>query len=623
MRVAGFRGHRPASATVMAQCVDEVVVAGTHVALLLHDRSVLAVMDRVPAATAAELLAAEQVRLEQASQVVAQSEQAARAGVLVRSFASSRVASLAWEGGAASANVRLTAVLRDGGLHWWDWDVAKQVWAAGQSKKLVTLAAGEEIESAVADPTVAGSWLCLESSVGTNELALWRRNGAAAAVLIARVPGDGERVRLWASKDPVATAWISSEYGGLCSVDLGDPNPFCPPTFFRNCLIEQHPVTQEMVLLDEGKVYVLRHNASPRLLCALSSALAGLVGMAFLHRTLLVLDDHGARCSVFDLGTGLLLRSNVTPPGLRLARQGLESPIAVLWGASIGFQTLQHEAVAQVQALLPADRGAQLAQEWGLRRLAAWRLLSDGKDPAAVAAFTATPALSVAMAGGADDARLIEMARKHLASDTPKHAFESLSTLTPQVSPLLRQWAEAQPVSLQYPDLSEQEALEVRAMEQPDAVLDELLVSSSEESPAWKFCLTCRLLLELRPEELPGFVGREKNARRVQLAADCLAVASPQKRSDAQVRAAARVLELAGNASASARLLIANGLPQTQDVRLAFAEALRRGDEETLTRLWADCDLEDGALFRMLHVYGEDEKNLTVGLLKNIMAARK
>ena len=628
MRVSAFRGHKPLSAAVMAQCVDEVVVGVTHVALLLHDRTTVAVMDRVPAAASPDLQAADQVRLEQASQVAAKGELAGKAGLLVRSFAPARVASVAWEAGPGGASVRMAVVLRDGGAHWWEWDIAKLCWTPAQSKRLVNSPSGDEIECAVPDPLQSGSWLCLESNAATTELSLWRRTGVAGGVLLARVPGDGEGVRLWACKEPVAAAWMSSDYGGLCCVNLADPKPFCPPSFFKKGLIEQHPATQELVLLDaaESKVFVLRPFMPPHLLCTLASALAKVVGMAFLHKTLFVLDDNGARCSTFDLGTGAALRTHATPPGLRLAGQALPGPFVVLWGASVGFQTLQHEAVPQVQALLPAERGARMAQEWGLRRLAAWRLLSDGKDAAAVAAFTATPALSVAMAGGSDDARLIELTRKHLANDTPKHAFETLSTLTAQVNPLLQQWADASLPLVEYAAVSEQEVLEVRALEEPEAVLDELLANASGSDEPWKFCLTCRLLLALRPEMLPAFAsGESAEGRpwRLQLAADSLAVATPQPRSEPQVRAAARVMEEAGNAPTSARLLIANGFPQTLDLRLAFAEALRSGDEEALVRLWAGCDWDDSALFRLLLVHGEDGEPLTVRLLKRILAARE
>ncbi len=624
MRAGSLRGHKAASAAAAARCVDEVVVGGTHVALLLHGRTSLAVVDRVAGATAAELLAADQVRLDQAGQMAQQAELAGKAGFLVRSFAPQRVASVAWEAGVGT--LRLSAVLREGAVEWWDWDSSK-CWSGGESKKLVSAnGSRDEIECAKQDPTVVGSWLCLESNAATSELALWRRGVSGSAVLIARVPGDGASARLFvSSKDSVA--WILSNYGGLCCVNLADPKPFCPPSFHKDTLIEQHPVTRELALLSraDGKVYLLRPFVPPHLLCTLSLSLSGVVGFGFLSQTVCVLDENGARCTAFDLGTGTVLRTHATPPGMQMARCGIAGPILVLWGGSVGFQLVQHDAVSATQAQLPADRGAKMALDWGLKRLAAWRLLADGKDPAAVAAFTATPALSVAMAGGAEDAALVEMIRKHLANDAPRHQFETLSLLTAQVDPLLEKWADAKLPVLEYPAMSEQEQLEVRALDEPEAVLEELLAAPRSDD-VWRFCLACRLLFRLRPTDLVAFVlgeSDEGRGKRLQLAADCMAVAGPQKLCFEQVIAASRILQDAGNAAASARLLLANGIPQRIDFRLAFAEALRRGDEATLAQLWADCDLDDETLFRLLHVYGEDQQPLTVGLLRKIMAARK
>ena len=85
------------------------------------------------------------------------------------------------------------------------------------------------------------------------------------------------------------------------------------------------------------------------------------------------------------------------------------------------------------------------------------------------------------------------------------------------------------------------------------------------------------------------------------------------------------VLQLAGEGTAAARLLIAREIPQTADFRLAFAEALRRGDDDTLVSLWSGSAHDEAELLRLIQVYCSDAKSqqqLTVGLLKRMLPGR-
>jgi hypothetical protein len=604
------------NANVAARFIDEVVVLGpSHIAVVCHGRSCIAVLDRVPSA----VNLVDQVRLDLPGQVGVQSEQALKANFLFRSF-SSLVVNVCLDQSV------LSVILRDGVVHVWQWDQAKTRWIPNASTLKLLSGADVVIEAA---ESVNGSWICIESSLSSAalELSVTRRTSAGGVSVLAVIPGDCASVRLWSVKEPVGALWVWSEYGGLCCVNLSDPKPFCPPSFYSGFL-EQHQSTRELVwlALPEAKVWLLRPFCLPELLCTLSMTLSNVTSVSFLYQMGAVLDESGARCTVFDLGSGSVLRSFPTAAGVTFARASLSAPFVVVWSRAAGLSSLHAEPINQLQAILPPERGAKVAQDWGLRRVAAWRILADCRDPVALANFTASPALSVALAGSKEDPALVEVVSKYLANESPKRAFATLSSLTPVVDPVLKSWLAASAPTLEQEACSEQEQWELKALEDPSAALSELLQQSNQLEPLWRFALTCRLLFRLRPSELVAFVtgsGSNENERRVGVCASCISCADVDVWSLEQAKVAAEMLELSGNRSAAARVLIAKGIPQTIDFRLAFAEAMKRGDDDALVKLWSErSDLDEEALLRMVHVYGQEStKELTIGLLKRLMQA--
>ncbi len=353
-----------------ARFVDEAVVLGAgHVAVVLHARSCLLLLDRLttaapsqPSLSASSSSTASAaspssldppLRLDLPGQLAAQSEQAASLGVLLRCFPSP-VLSVALE------NSRLSVVLRDGSVHVWQWEAAKNRWNAVANALKLASASDLVLEAAEWLPNNVG-WLCLESSAGSSEVTLSRK-GASGNTQIVTVPGDGASARLWLSKD--SAVWIWSEYGGLCCVNLSDPKPFCPPSFYSGFL-EQHPNTRELVWLQlpECKLWLLRPFAAPEVLCTLSGILLSNVKSMFLQYQMVgVIDESGLRCSIFDLGSGCLLRSFSLAAVFSAARVAISAPFVMLWSRSAGLMSLQPESVSQVQALLPPARGAKMAQ---------------------------------------------------------------------------------------------------------------------------------------------------------------------------------------------------------------------------------------------------------------------
>lgn len=262
-----------------------------------------------------------------------------------------------------------------------------------------------------------------------------------------------------------------------------------------------------------------------------------------------------------------------------------------------------------------------------MQRIAAWRVLSDCHDPVALSAFTASPALSVALAGGTEYPALADTVSRYLASDPGKRAFATLSSLTPVVDPLLQKWLAAIPPVMESEPPAEQETWEIRALEDEVATLEALLQQPQQPLVAWKFALTCRLLFHLRPRDLLPFVtgsvtGAEQD-RRLALCSSCLPIGGIDSWTEGQALAASQVLEKSGNVSAAARVLLAKGVPQNLDFRLAFAEAVRKGDEEALIKLWSANRGSDEMLLRMIHVYGGPEGKISIGLVKRMLEARK
>lgn len=219
----------------------------------------------------------------------------------------------------------------------------------------------------------------------------------------------------------------------------------------------------------------------------------------------------------------------------------------------------------------------------------------------------------------------MEVVNRYLNSDPGKRAFATLSTLTPVVDPLLQKWLTAAVPALEHDAVSEQEHWEVRALEDPEGTLDALLQHQGQQE-GWRFLLTCRLLFRLRPGGLLAFVqnGSDVERRAQQCANGVLLGCAITPLSPEQSAAASAVLCKAGNQHAAARLLIANEIPQSIDFRLAFAEAMRRKDEETMEKLWRDSDLPSTVLLRMIHVYGQEcPENVSIGLLKRMLESRK
>jgi hypothetical protein len=214
---------------------------------------------------------------------------------------------------------------------------------------------------------MSNGWICIEtnSAALTAEVVVSRKSASGGSLVLVTLPGDGATARLWLTKESAAAAWVWSEYGGMSCVNLSDPKAFCAPSVLPG-LIEQHPNTREMVWLQlpEAKVWLLRPFAAADLLCTLSGIVfANVKSMFLMYQMIGVLDDGGSRCSVFDLGSGSLLRSfAVVAGGLSIARVVVWAPFVLLWSRSSGLSSLQAEAVSQVQALLPPARGAKMSQ---------------------------------------------------------------------------------------------------------------------------------------------------------------------------------------------------------------------------------------------------------------------
>lgn len=353
-----FRCFKAASAA--SRFIDDVVVLGpSHVALVLHGRSCVALLDRVPNLSAPEQLAVDLIRFDLPGQIGVQTELAAKANVLFKSF-SAFVVSVSLD---LSTNSRLSVVLRDGAVHVWQWESVKSRWIASASAKL--LLSNEAVLEA-AEPTLNG-WICVESSpalVQSTEVVVSRKTSSGGGAVLVTLPGDHATVRLWLLKDPVVAAWVWSDYGGLACVNLNEPKPFCPPSFHQG-LLEQHPSTRELVWLSlpDAKVWLLRPAAAPEPLCCLSGiALSNVKSMFLLYQMVGVLDEGGTRCCVFDLGSGSLLRSFAVADGFSAAKVSSFAPFVLLWSRLAGMSLLQAEPISQVQALLPPARGAKMAQ---------------------------------------------------------------------------------------------------------------------------------------------------------------------------------------------------------------------------------------------------------------------
>ena len=633
-----FRGLESAQAALGS--ANSIVSTHGHLAILMHEKRALLVLDQT--LTLADCSIPGGISF---LELPMNNESVAR--LLYRSF-ESPIASVRFlhENG----ELRLAVVTRSALVHWHRWLPEKMLWDDSLPSVSLRNARSERVgdgslSSVVAaciDPSSSGglpAWLCIENDGVLNELVLMRRQNGGTAVTVARVPGNEDSdLRLWATLD--GHVWLQSSYGGLTCINVAK-GVVAPPIFFtEGDLTAQHPRTGQLVLLEAGlksSLWLLQPFQMRKRLCWLTGLQAP-SSMAFSHELVFILDQRGSRCFLFDIQSGANLNSFSTPNGFEFAQCGAVGrvcPPVLMWGPeSRSLEIVPHEAIETLQGQLSPTRGAAIAEDWGLSRLAAWRILSEGgAAPESMMRFTGTPALSVALAGtsGATE-ELVRLTVAHLESQSKEQAFQSYSEMTPLMGPLLKKWSTAELEQVEEYEMSKQETMEIRAMQEPETLLDELLDEKSGSDEMWLFCLTCRLLFQLRPAKLEAFIESAHLAdcdNLFLLAADCLSLAAPEKLSSDQVASGAQILMRADNDSASARLLIASGVPQTINFRLAFAEALRKGDEETMIKLWGDCDLDIASLLRMIQVYGDEEQQsqtnvpISVGLMKRLLQSQK
>ncbi len=165
-----------------------------------------------------------------------------------------------------------------------------------------------------------------------------------------------------------------------------------------------------------------------------------------------------------------------------------------------------------------------MAEDWGLNKLAAWRMLDAG-DAVHLLRYTATPALSVALAADSPDTppELVQLVERYLhgaredETSAAREAFQRFHSLTPTVTPLLRDWlrtheagaplAASPATGAIQMELDEAESVAVLALDEPAAALDAL--QPPPQSPDdWRFAPYCRLEAQLHPERFVEWVAQ-------------------------------------------------------------------------------------------------------------------
>lgn len=189
-----------------------------------------------------------------------------------------------------------------------------------------------------------------------------------------------------------------------------------------------------------------------------------------------------------------------------------------------------------------------MAEDWGLNKLAAWRMLDAG-DAVHLMRYTATPALSVALAADADETppELVQLVDRYLhrapdmdETSAAREAFQRFHSLTPTVAPLLRDWlrthehgatAAATMAPGAWEHLDDAERMAILAVDEPAAALAALQQPAPPQAPDdWRFPIYCRLLAQLQPEPFGEWVA-QLPAAAAQVAWSCTALraASPPR----------------------------------------------------------------------------------------------
>ena len=652
MEFSKYRGFKGATQCFNSGIVDDVFCCSNHIALLLHQHMALVVLDR--------MLVEDDSELRFLKQSQAEFEAAEASHVLYRSF-SSTIVSVVF--GVVCGALRLVVACDDGAVYWFEWSNANK-WSSSFVSQVLDKQHKESLLLSVR--LEANTLICVEkSTVRPNESLITKRDCFKDRILgppvtVCRVVSDSKSVRLFVTK--TMHGWVLSDHGGLTCVNLREVmgTPF-PPNFVERVVFCQHPLTRELTMLslETHQLFLLKPFSDPVLLCQLEEKkpLSQCVGICFVYQWLFVLDEGGSRSSLYDAGTGKLLKAVQSPLHSKLATQsGFGASGAIIWGHSLGMMApFQNESIAKLQASLPMARAFKIAQDWNLSRANDIALLAEDNlqyhsEEAASLLMqnTASPALSVAVVGGVDQDPVLKRVEQTKDME-PQACFQRFSMLSSTVNPLLEKWGKGRIENEYESNVSEEELFELLALERPEKALDDLFLLYEKEKKKgeeievqvegeegekqgqeneWQFRLICRLLFKLRPHELVEFVGNTK----VEQVLHCLPLGLKMTRE--QCVACAKMLENTGRRAAANRVLQGNGVDDEMiDFRLSFANAVSKKDSEGLAKLWETSDLDTTSLLKMFSVYGdfEEQENgenmfdqgLTVAVLLQMVERQK